>query len=609
MTTALIALASAFLILLVWRIRRRLHHSEEEKARLAQAKEAAEEINRATVTYLVGISQEIKTPLNMIINWSHQGLKAHDHTLIYEYFDHIEHTGELLIQILEDISDLSKIESGRLILIPKPFSLGTLLDDLNTLYAATARQKMVDFRFNIDERALGAYKADGVRVRQILDNILSNAIKFTHQGSITLSAVLQEHDDLISQVQFAIHDSGIGMDEQTQKEMFLPFAQGQEPFAKSHGSSGLGLAITSRLVHLMGGELKVESQEGKGSTFAFTLPLLRCPDQPECPEVQTMNALKKRFEPQHADNAPTQNTKARILVVDDQPTNARMLAHGLTGEYTVQIATGGAKALEIAHGDTPPDLILLDIMMPEIDGYTTCRSLKSDPKTSRIPIIFVSALDEEREEERGLNLGAVDYITKPFNLPIVRARVRNHINLKRQADLLEAMSHIDPLTHVANRRHFDEKLSSEALRLSRSRKNLGLLMIDIDFFKQFNDHYGHGLGDECLFGVAQALERTLQRPADLLARYGGEEFVAVLPETDEHGVMEIARRMLQAIESLAITHAYSQAADHVTVSIGAVCAKVDSRQKALILLQRADEALYKAKATGRNRVEKIDIED
>ncbi|MBN2896803.1 MAG: diguanylate cyclase [Campylobacterales bacterium] len=299
--------------------------------------------------------------------------------------------------------------------------------------------------------------------------------------------------------------------------------------------------------------------------------------------------------------------KARLLVVDDQPTNARMLANGLVGEYTVLIATGGAKALEIARSELPPDLILLDIMMPGIDGYTTCRELKNDPKTSRIPVIFVSALDEAHEEERGLNLGAVDYITKPFNLPIVKARVRNHISLKRQADLLEAMSHVDPLTRIANRRHFDEKLSAEAMRSARHETNLALMMIDIDYFKHFNDHYGHGLGDECLTRVAQALKSTLMRPADLLARYGGEEFVAVLPETDDTGAMQIASRMLEAISALQIPHAYSKAADHVTVSIDVVSSRVSSRTDAAQLLQRADEALYRAKATGRNRVEGYEL--
>ena len=138
-------------------------------------------------------------------------------------------------------------------------------------------------------------------------------------------------------------------------------------------------------------------------------------------------------------------------IVDDMPTNVKVLANGLKNEYHIQVASNGAKAIEIARSSTPPDLILLDIIMPEMDGYEVCRRLKNDAHTSSIPIIFVSALGEALDEEKGLNLGAVDYISKPFHLPIVRARLRNHMTLKRKTDLLEDMSHMDGLTHVANR--------------------------------------------------------------------------------------------------------------------------------------------------------------
>lgn len=292
-----------------------------------------------------------------------------------------------------------------------------------------------------------------------------------------------------------------------------------------------------------------------------------------------------------------------VLIVDDQPVNVKALANGLKDDYRVLVASKGEKALEIARGPHPPDLILLDIVMPGMDGYAVCRELRNDPRTSHIPIMFVSALDEVEDEEKGLNLGAVDYVSKPFHLPTVRARVRNHINLKIRTDLLEQMSSRDGLTRVANRRHFDEVLGREVARHARGQRPLGLVMLDIDFFKPYNDHYGHGLGDECLIRVAAALAGSLNRPGDLFARYGGEEFVALLADTDAQGVESIAENMRRAVEALALRHEYSSVAEHVTVSLGGA-SRVPARSgDGAVLLRQADEALYRAKHAGRNRVE------
>ncbi|MCK7578782.1 MAG: diguanylate cyclase, partial [Chromatiales bacterium] len=231
-------------------------------------------------------------------------------------------------------------------------------------------------------------------------------------------------------------------------------------------------------------------------------------------------------------------------------------------------ATRGEKALELAARAPLPDLILLDIVMPDMDGHEVCARLKNDEATKAIPIIFVTALGEEQDEEHGLNLGAADYISKPFSPSIVRARVRNQINLKLRTDQLEQVAMQDGLTQIPNRRHFDRKLREEWARLTRNDQALSLLMIDIDQFKPYNDHYGHGAGDECLRQVAQALHQVLQRPMDLVARYGGEEFAAVLPETDEAGAEHLAQRLLEAVRALGIEHAYSDVAPQVSISVG-----------------------------------------
>lgn len=300
-----------------------------------------------------------------------------------------------------------------------------------------------------------------------------------------------------------------------------------------------------------------------------------------------------------------ENKRPSILIVDDQPANIKILANQLKDDYRIQVANSGPRALKIAAGDSPPDLILLDIMMPDIDGYEVCRRLKEDPQTGHLPVIFLSALSDAEDEEKGLNLGAVDYIAKPFNPAIVKARIRNHMNLKMKTDLLEDMSHIDGLTQIANRRFFDSTLKREVNRLSRSGKPLGLIMLDIDFFKAFNDNYGHGKGDECLIKVAAALQAVIKRPGDLLARYGGEEFVVLLPETSSDGVQQVAETLRQAIEELRYPHEHSPIASYLTISLGGVSAFTRDLSEAE-LLKQADQALYQAKEAGRHCIRMAD---
>lgn len=207
-------------------------------------------------------------------------------------------------------------------------------------------------------------------------------------------------------------------------------------------------------------------------------------------------------------------------------------------------------------------------MMPDMDGYEVCRRLKQEEKTANIPVIFITARDQEEDETRGLDAGAVDYITKPFSLPIVGARVKTHLELKRHRDLLENLSSKDGLTGIPNRRRFDEMLKREWNSAVRKGNPLSLVMIDIDHFKAYNDNYGHWRGDDCLRLVAGALFSTPQRPGDFTARYGGEEFVSILPETDMEGALSVCRAMQKMIGALEIPHAFSTVAGHITISLG-----------------------------------------
>ena len=293
--------------------------------------------------------------------------------------------------------------------------------------------------------------------------------------------------------------------------------------------------------------------------------------------------------------------KQSILIVDDNPTNIQILNEILSPSYTIFFATNGLDALGIADKEKP-DLILLDIMMPEMDGYEVCRRLKENPQVREIPVIFVTAMAEVEDETKGLELGAVDYITKPVSAPIVKARVKNHLELKQQRDFLGNMSTIDGLTGIANRRRFDGLLQQEWARASRHKTVLSLLLVDIDYFKQFNDHYGHLAGDDCLKQVAQKLAVNLLRPADAVCRYGGEEFACILPNTDYVGAKTFAERLCKSIAGVQIQHSFSKVERVVTVSIGVASVVLPGTSKPSDLINSADTALYEAKRTGRNKV-------
>ncbi len=291
-----------------------------------------------------------------------------------------------------------------------------------------------------------------------------------------------------------------------------------------------------------------------------------------------------------------------VLVVDDEPINLQVVARALRADYHVKIATSGAKALEVALSDMPPDLILLDIMMPELDGYEVCRRLKSDPRTNNIPVIFITAMGEVGDEERGLGLGAVDYITKPFSLPIVQARVRTQLRLKWKSDMLERLVSLDALTEIPNRRRFDEVLEREWDRMRRDERPLSLIFIDVDFFKKFNDGYGHAVGDVCLKRVAGALRDIARHNGDFVARYGGEEFAVVLPGAPLERARSVAEMLREGVEGMAIPHVHRGDLAQVTISLGIGTFVPCAATTPVALIEAADAMLYGAKAAGRNRV-------
>ena len=297
------------------------------------------------------------------------------------------------------------------------------------------------------------------------------------------------------------------------------------------------------------------------------------------------------------------NKRERVLIVDDERLNINVLVDLLGDDYDTMVAKNGVQALKRVRSSSRPDIVLLDIMMPDRDGYEVCRQLKADPGTRDIPVVFISALSHVGDEEKGLELGAVDYISKPISPALVKLRVRNHLRLKRQSDILRNLAAFDGLTGIPNRRRFDEYLAEQWRQSMVNRTPLSLIMMDIDFFKRYNDRYGHVAGDDCLRQIAKALSDVIARDADLLARYGGEELVCLLPETDAAGAAIIAEQLRQAVLTLGIAHDQSPVASQVTISLGAATMVPDTSASPSDLVELADAHLYMAKERGRNRLQ------
>ena len=291
--------------------------------------------------------------------------------------------------------------------------------------------------------------------------------------------------------------------------------------------------------------------------------------------------------------------KNTILIVDDSADNLKILIHLLRDDYTLLVAKDGASAVEMAKAHTP-DLILLDIIMPDMDGYEVLRIVKSTCETKHIPVIFITALDDAKDEEAGLAMDAADYISKPFVHGIVRLRVGNQIKMVNYLKEIERLSKMDELTKLANRRSFNEKLASEWGRAQREQTALGLIILDVDKFKTYNDTYGHQHGDTVLRTIAQTLEMITQRSSDFVARWAGEEFVVLLPNTNADGAMKVAEKIREEVEKTEIPHQDGISKVTISAGVNVIIPDVDSSVNKYI--SDADEALYRAKGEGRNRV-------
>jgi diguanylate cyclase (GGDEF)-like protein/PAS domain S-box-containing protein len=798
----------------------------QQNAALEIAIAKAEEASLAKSTFLSMMSHEIRTPMNAILGMTHLTLQTELTPKQRNYQDKINTSAKWLLGILNDILDFSKLEAGKLSVEYTEFRLESVLQNLKDVASPLLEDKPLMLSVELDPDVPTALIGDSLRLGQVLLNLLANAIKFTTSGSVIVHVQLLRADADQASLRFSVTDTGIGLSNAQQSQIFSAFTQADNSTTRLYGGTGLGLAISKNLVVAMEGTIGVESRLGLGSRFYFTVPFgVQFKGKPEVvpipsitvdryptlrnayvllvednlinqefmPEIMAnegirvdlasngkeaiemlgqneysavlmdcqmpvmdgfqatrlirtdprfarlpiiamtgnvmsedrerclasgMNdhigkpiewelffqTLERWIQPQttvnlvaefdaidvsplpglitkingpksistkvspleqllvelsvllananfitdellsrinlllpdarqsefntlvrHTHNTDyakaqaalnslislpyeqlaevSQDKRPIVLVVDDTRVNLEILDSLLSLDYRVKVANTGQRALVIAQGFPPPDLVLLDISMPGMDGYQVCQKLQENLLTRDIPVIFVTASSDLRSETYALELGAVDYITKPIIPATTLLRVRNQVVIKQHENKLKYIAHYDNLTGIPNRVLLADRMKQALAQSKREQKILAVCYLDLDGFKPINDTLGHQVGDQVLIECARRIGSIL-RESDTVARLGGDEFVVLLPNLAHQEECIVTLKRL--IETVAQPMSIQDHRCSVTVSIGVSLFPGDDNEPDT-LLRHADEAMYIAKQSGKNCYHLFDL--
>ena len=382
---------------------------------LKNARDQAESLSRVKSEFLANMSHEIRTPMNAVLGLSRMGERGIPAQKVQKTFKQISSSGQHLLEVINDILDFSKIEAGKLVIESRPFQVVEVVNEVVDLLAIRAKDRNLTLKVNVDKNLPASLLGDSRRLQQVLINLLCNAIKFTSLGEISLT--ITKHDKL---TRFQVKDSGIGMNEEETSRLFSSFEQADSSTTRKYGGTGLGLAISHNLVHLMGGDIVVESQPGVGSTFTFSLPL---------PVAQTHAPSEPtQLEPTiHQDTEPRLNN-LRILAAEDIEINRFILQDILEHEgASVVFAENGQLVLDQLeqHGASSFDVVLMDVQMPVMDGYEATRYIKRIAPA--LPVIGLTAHALEEELEKCLITGMLDHVTKPIENDVLIAAILRHV--------------------------------------------------------------------------------------------------------------------------------------------------------------------------------------
>lgn len=582
-----------------------LNKSIEEKNRKLM------ELDELKSRFFNNITHELRTPLTMITvplenllqNWSLSG-EIHDQLEI------IYNQSLRLLKLVNSVLDLSKIDSGAIKLHCVKDDFNKFIKYLADSFMSMAAQKNININFR-SSVPISPFPFDKDKIEHIFVNLIFNAIKFTPaRGYIQVETGIDGR-----YAYFYVKDTGIGIAKDKIPLIFDRFTQVYESRRKEFGGTGLGLAIVKELVELHQGRITVESELNRGTKFTVLIPM----DLEETGEEVVLSeqdkvikkiykkalysdeiGLKKEMkEKVELKDAPI------VMAIDDNPDMLSVINSTLQGEYNVILCNSSVEGLKKAL-DTQPDIVISDLMMPGMDGIELCECLKKEAKTKDIPFILLTAKADLTEKIKSLQIGADDYIFKPFHPAELKARIKVLLRLRESADILEEKSKkleeltkilqdlaiTDPLTGVYNRRHLYHYLGD--IISTRKYPTAGIMVVDIDHFKTYNDTKGHLMGDSLLKRIIEIMRLYKE---GLIFRYGGDEFIIIMPGIDKRKTLEYAEDLRKKIldERLSVdNHGY------ITLSIG-VGAWPDDGFDIDSLLANIDRALYKAKGV-RNKV-------
>lgn len=558
---------------------------KERTDELERANERLFLANQVKEEFLAHMSKELRRPLNHIIDLAVLIQEGGMGRVTAEQelgLDSIIECGSRLRSIVDRILELCSVDIGMSRFLPERFQVVEVLNKtLERMAELSARSGVTVFPCFDEE--LGFIIADEPKFAFVVEELLTNAIKFSPHGSqIKVSARQIKGTGPVERdfLEIEVTDQGMGIRKEDLERIFMGF-EIAGPSQFESGSLGLGLALVRRFVELHDGRIWVDSSPGEGSTFTFIFPK-------EGP-------------------VPGEGATPRIMIASSDPSFLQMLSHCLKEEgYEITTAATGLEVLNRGISQ-PPDLFLLDLPLPEINGYDVCLRLKSHASAKYVPVLLIIPTPSGTGQVKSAQAGADGFFVKPPNIRELLSKIRlmiaqklNYEFLKRSYDIAVSQAHTDPLTGLFNLRQLWKVLDREIERSRRYSRSCSLAMIDIDFFKQFNDRYGHLQGDEVLKQAAEIFREHI-RNSDIVARYGGEEFVVIMPETGKELAMLVGEKLRNAFADYRFHLPESGTAERLTISIGVATFTQDGDSSREIV-DMADRALYRAKEGGRNRV-------
>ncbi len=578
-----------------------------EHRTVALLSEKLKVVDRLKDEFLANTSHELRTPINGIIGIAESLINGAAGPLSGEARQNlglIASSGKRLSTLINDVLDFSKLRNNDILISKKPLDLRRMVLVVMTVIKSTTPNKAIHLINDIPEDMPFAY-GDENRLQQILYNLIGNGVKYTEKGYVRVSATPGTGPGA-STMEIRVEDSGMGINPSLKERIFKSFEQGDGSIEREYKGTGLGLPITKKLVELHEGNIRVESEPGKGASFIFTFPQAAANER---------KAEGFRFDPTPLSGIlPFPDAcgflpdiricerSEKVLVVDDEAINGQVLLNYLgVKKLGAEFVPSGRLALERVK-TCRYDLVLLDIMMPRMSGYEVCRKLRENYTTFELPIIFLTAKNQPGDIVTAFEVGANDYIVKPVDKTELSAKIDIHLSLKdAAARAIEnaRLANIDPLTGLYNRRYFMDFGKREFETVRRKKGSLSVIMIDIDYFKEVNDRYGHDIGDRVLKQVSSIIRKNL-RAIDIPGRYGGDEFMIILPGTGLKGAIPVADKIRSIFEKKTFG---VKGGGHLklTLSLG-VAHYSDGVESFDEMVKKTDEMLYKSKAEGRNRI-------